>query len=275
MPEEKPYKNGPLWYLKVNEKRRLMGCVGKHYNSYASVAENLFRRQNSMNNAIACRVAPFALYMAFIALEELVRFCAGKGLFAFSERSLLFLYPVKAVSVAFVLYLFRKRYNEIVSAELIRPHVALAALVTGVGVFAMWITMDFPSATMGTLRGFNPNLLREDTARIFLTASRLAGAALVVPLMEELFWRSFLIRYIISPDFSQISIGRFTWPSFLITVVLFGFEHNLFLAGILAGVAYNMLLYLTRSLSACILAHGVTNLALGIYVLQTGKWYFW
>ncbi|MGA7827253.1 MAG: CPBP family glutamic-type intramembrane protease [Geobacteraceae bacterium] len=56
---------------------------------------------------------------------------------------------------------------------------------------------------------------------------------------------------------------------------MFGLEHNLFLAGIMAGIAYNLLLYRTKSLSACILAHGLTNLALGIYVLQTGKWYFW
>jgi CAAX prenyl protease-like protein len=139
----------------------------------------------------------------------------------------------------------------------------------------MWIIMDFPAAIMGTLRGFDPNFLREDAARIFLTASRLAGASLVVPVMEELFWRSFLIRYVISPDFSRIPIGSFTWPSFLITAVLFGLEHNLFVAGILAGIAYNLLLYYTRSLSACILAHAVTNFTLGVYVLQTGKWHFW
>jgi CAAX prenyl protease-like protein len=93
--------------------------------------------------------------------------------------------------------------------------------------------------------------------------------------MEELFWRSFLIRYVISPDFSRVPIGMFTWSSFLITAVLFGLEHNLFVAGILAGIAYNLLLYYTRSLSACILAHAITNFILGVYVLQTGKWHFW
>lgn len=225
--------------------------------------------------AVVCRVAPFALYMAFIALEEMLRFLAEKGHAAVAEQFWLFLYPVKAVSVALVLFLFRKQYTEINSGEFIRPATACAALALGLGVFAMWISMDFPAATMGTLRGYDPNLCRNDGVRLFLTASRLAGAALVVPFMEELFWRSFLIRFIISHDFTKVPIGRFTWPSFLITAVLFGLEHNLFLAGILAGILYNLLLYHSRSLSACILAHGVTNLALGVYVLQTGKWYFW
>ena len=58
--------------------------------------------------------------------------------------------------------------------------------------------------------------------------------------MEELFWRSSLVRYIISPDFSKIPIGRFTWPSFLITAVLFGQEHNQLLADMLAGLAYTI-----------------------------------
>jgi CAAX prenyl protease-like protein len=228
-----------------------------------------------MNNAVLSRIAPFSLYMVFIALEETLRFLAGKGLFTIPDTYLLCLYPLKVLSVAMVLYLFRKSYVEIRFRELFSPFISLAALIVGVAVFILWINLDQPFATMGTLRGFDPNIFGEEGMRFFLTTSRLAGAALVVPVMEELFWRSFLIRYIISPDFSKIPIGRFTWPSFLITTVLFGLEHNLFLAGILAGIAYNLLLYRTRSLSACIFAHGVTNLALGIYVLQTGKWYFW
>jgi CAAX prenyl protease-like protein len=93
--------------------------------------------------------------------------------------------------------------------------------------------------------------------------------------MEELFWRSWLLRYIISQDFKSVEIGRFTLPSFLIGTVMFGLEHNLWLAGIMAGALYSLLLYRTKSLAQCIVAHAVTNLLLGIYVLQTGKWYFW
>ncbi|RQW85136.1 MAG: CAAX prenyl protease-related protein [Geobacter sp.] len=241
----------------------------------ASVAEFIVWRKYTVKNAFYCRIAPFALYMLFIALEQLAHFLSGKGILNLTEQFYLFLYPIKVISVAILLFVLRKSYTEVTFREVFRPRIAFAALGVGICVFVLWINMDMKQAVMGTMRGFNVDLVEDDMVRIFLVLSRLAGAALVVPIMEELFWRSFLIRYIISPDFTKVPIGRFTWPSFLIASVLFGLEHNLFLAGIMAGLAYNLLLYRTRSLSACIVAHGVTNLALGVYVLQTGKWYFW
>ncbi len=106
-------------------------------------------------------------------------------------------------------------------------------------------------------------------------AFRLVGATVVVPIMEEFFWRGFLIRWIINNDFRKVPIGAVSWPSFLLTTILFASEHNRWLVGLVAGVAYNLLLYRTKSLYACIVGHGVTNLALAIYVLATGEWSFW
>lgn len=108
-----------------------------------------------------------------------------------------------------------------------------------------------------------------------MAAVRLAGAALVVPLMEELFWRSFLLRWLVRPDFRRVSLGTFTVQSFLIATVLFGLEHNLWLSGLVAGVAYTALLYRSKNLWSCIVAHGVTNLALGVHVLVTQQWHWW
>jgi len=213
--------------------------------------------------------------MAFIALDEGLRFLSGKGILTLSAQSFYYLYPLKALSVALLLFLYRKSYPEIDFRDLHKPSATLISIVTGITVYVLWINMDFPFAIMGSPSGFNPNLFQGDTTRIFMTAARLSGAVLVVPVMEELFWRSFLVRYVVNQDFSKVPIGLFTWPSFLITVMLFGFEHNLFLAGIMAGIAYNLLLYYTRSLSHCIVAHAVTNLALGIYVISSGKWCFW
>ncbi len=106
-------------------------------------------------------------------------------------------------------------------------------------------------------------------------AIRLFGASVVVPIMEELFWRGFIIRWIINADFRRVNIGRFTWTSFITTSVLFGLEHNRWCVGILAGVLYNLLLYRTKSLYACIIAHGITNLGLGVYVITAHQWAFW
>ena len=135
--------------------------------------------------------------------------------------------------------------------------------------------MDWTLGSAGVPDGFNPALLPGQSTQITMTVFRIAGAVLVVPLMEELFWRSFLIRYIIDKNFDTVRMGTFTWVSFLLTVVLFGLEHNYIYAGIMAGIVYNLLLYRTRSLAHCVLSHAVTNLALAIYVLFTGKWQFW
>ncbi len=106
-------------------------------------------------------------------------------------------------------------------------------------------------------------------------AIRLLGSSIIVPVMEELFWRSFLLRYLVNPDFRRIPIGTFTPSALAISVVLFGIEHNQWFAGIIAGLLYTLLLHRTKSLFSCIVAHAVTNFLLGIYVLTTEQWQYW
>jgi hypothetical protein len=108
-----------------------------------------------------------------------------------------------------------------------------------------------------------------------LVLVRIAGAALVVPVMEELFWRSFLMRWIESSDFEAVDPSRIRMKSFVITVVLFGFEHNLWLAGMVAGVVFNALFMRHRTLWSPILGHSVTNGLLGVWVVATGNWSYW
>ncbi|MCE1226571.1 MAG: CAAX prenyl protease-related protein, partial [Geobacteraceae bacterium] len=104
---------------------------------------------------------------------------------------------------------------------------------------------------------------------------RIIGASIIVPIMEELFWRSFLLRYLIDVDFESVPLGTYTPSSFLITIILFGFEHHLILAGIAAGLAYNLLLYKTRSLALCIVSHSITNIILAGYVVCYMRWDLW
>ena len=223
----------------------------------------------------SCRYLPFVVFMGFIGLDECIRFLAGQGLFKLEATTLYYLYPLKALTVGGILFLFRKNYSELSIKDLANIPQTLAACGVGLLVFVLWIMMDWTLGIGGTPQGFNPLNLPGRNTQIVLTAFRIAGAVLVVPLMEELFWRSFLIRYIIDKNFDTIRIGTFTWASFLITVVLFGLEHNYILAGIMAGIFYNLLLYKSRSLIQCVAAHAVTNLALAVYVILTGKWQFW
>lgn len=227
------------------------------------------------NNSAFYRYLPFAVFIGFIGVDELLRFLAGQGLFKLEATALYYLYPIKTLTVGYLLFRYRKKYHELNFKDLVNFPATLAACAVGLLVFALWINMDWTLGSSGAPQGFNPTLLPGRNIQITMIFFRIAGAVLVVPLMEELFWRSFLIRYIIDTNFDNVRMGTFTWASFLITVVLFGLEHNFIYAGIMAGLFYNVLLYRTRSLAQCVLAHAVTNLALAIYVVSTGLWQFW
>jgi len=221
------------------------------------------------------RYIPFAVFMAFIGLDELLRFLAGKGFFTLTETSLYYVYPVKALVVGWLLFYYRHFYNELSLKDLKNIPETVTVFLVGLLVFVLWINMDWTFAASGSPQGFNPLLLPDGGIRIFMILFRVAGAVIIVPIMEELFWRSYLIRYLVASDIEKVAIGTFTWFSFLATIVLFGLEHHFIFAGMMAGVIYNFILYKTRSLMQCVLAHAVTNLSLAVYVILTNKWYFW
>jgi uncharacterized protein len=221
------------------------------------------------------RYLPFAVFMAFIGLNEVLQALAQHGIFRLDPTLLYYLYPLKTLVVGYLLFRYRNVYDELKIKDLSKIGTTLAVLCVGLLVCLLWVQMDWTLDGSPSPAGFNPSLLPDPAVRVVMTCVRIAGAVLVVPLMEELFWRSFLIRYLIDSNFAKVTTGTFTWGSFLITVALFGAEHNYIYAGIMAGVVYNLVLYKTRSLSQCVLAHAVTNLVLAIYVVATGNWQFW
>lgn len=217
------------------------------------------------------RVLPFAVYMVFIFVFDLLKPLIPEGVMLDNFTAIT--YPVKILAVTGILIYYWKSYDELRFDQLKAVHV-LGALATGVIVFVLWINMDWDFAALGSSKAYDPHILPGNIYYSYL-AVRLAGTALVVPVFEEIFWRSFVLRYIINHDFTVVKIGAFTWMSFVISSLLFGSEHYLWLAGIMAGVFYNLLLYWSRSIYVCIIAHSVTNLLLGIYVIRTGSWQFW
>jgi len=222
------------------------------------------------------RLLPFAVYLFFLALAEVIAWVSPhfSAVAALGQWANLWIYPLKTAAVLAVLVYFWPCYDELNVKRTVTTRDVLLAAITGVVVYVLWVRMDWPWATQGQPGGYNP-LLAGDRMEKVLVAVRLAGAVIVVPVMEELFWRSFLLRYLISPRFQTVPLGTFTVFSFLATIVLFGLEHHLWLAGMMAGAAYTFLLYATRRLWPSIIAHAVTNLALGTHVLLTQEWYWW
>lgn len=230
-----------------------------------------------VKNAWFPRVFPFLLFICFIAVERLIDLLSQYYDFMqpVAEYDGYILYPIKTVSVMAVLLLFWNRYTEVNMRQVYSWKNLFIGFVAGIAVFLLWINMDRGFAVIGKSEGYDPFLAGPPILVYLLISFRLFGAAVVVPVFEELFWRSFVVRYLIDQKFENIPVGKFTWPSFIISSVLFGFEHNLWLAGIIAGISYSLVLYYTKSLSTAILSHGVTNLLLGVYVLATGNWHFW
>jgi CAAX prenyl protease-like protein len=223
------------------------------------------------------RIFPFLLFVSFIALEGLLNTLSTyyPHLTTFAEYDSYIFYPVKTVLVAVVLLLLWNRYTEIDMKKGFSVKNLLIGFAAGVAVFVLWINMDMKFAVMSEPKPYNPFIFDNSILFYLIISFRLFGASVVVPVFEEIFWRSFVIRYIINPRFEDVPIGTFTWISFIISSILFGLEHNLWLAGIMAGVSYSLILYYTRSLVIAIFSHGITNLLLGIYVLSTGNWQFW
>ncbi len=231
----------------------------------------MMNKESLVNSPGFRRILPFAAYMVFILAADLIQPLLPPGVL--SDNFAAVIYPIKILAVTAILIFYWKSYDELRLDNLKMIHYAVAFL-TGIAVFVLWINMDWEFATLGASESYDPGTLSGAGYYSFI-AVRLAGSSLVVPVFEEIFWRSFVLRYFIDQDFTRVKIGTFTWASFLITSVLFGSEHHLWLAGIMAGVLYNCLLYWSKNISVCIFAHGVTNLLLGIYVVKTGSWQFW
>jgi hypothetical protein len=150
----------------------------------------------------------------------------------------------------------------------------------GIGILALllWIAPQQWLAAAPRMEGFDPAFFgATGWPYVVNVVVRFVRLVVIVPLLEEIFWRGFLLRYLINEDFTKVPFGTFSWLSFGVVTAGFCVEHSLpdYPAAILTGILYNWVAYRTRSLSSCVLVHAVTNLLLGIYVLQTGQWGFW
>jgi hypothetical protein len=202
-------------------------------------------------------VLPFALFAACTYAGPLLDLPAGPA------------YIVKTLIVGASLVLLRRSFQ----GE-IRVTFSLEAVLAGVAVFGAWILLDDLYPHIGQ-SFFNPYAGAAGGAAMVYIAFRMVGAVLVVPVMEEIFWRSFALRFVLRSDFRSVPLGRFSWYAFILVSLLFGLEHHRWLAGIIAGLVYAGLLFRSRNLFVPILSHAVTNLLLGLYVLWTREWTFW
>jgi CAAX prenyl protease-like protein len=93
---------------------------------------------------------------------------------------------------------------------------------------------------------------------------------IVVPPLEEVFYRSFGYRYLIKYDFQKVPLNQFDGIAFTMVPVVFGLLHPQWLAGIMCGFAYQWLVLRKNRLGDAMTAHAITNFLLGVYVVWKG-----
>ncbi len=208
------------------------------------------------------RIAPFAVFVILTALQG-----------EFGPQSRYWLYLVKTLIGAWMIWEARPFVEEM------RWKISWEAVAVGIVIFAVWVGLDGLYPRLAKVEGsWNPNEEYGAGSPMawFYSIIRIGGSSIVVPPIEEVFYRSFLYRYFVKIDFRTMPFSRFHALSFVVTSVIFGLMHpDRWLAGILCGLAYQGLAIHKNRLGDAMTAHAVTNFLLGLWVVATQAWSFW
>ena len=210
-------------------------------------------------------VGPFAVFMLWLALDRYIPLS----------------YPAKELvrDVVLVAAIFGFSRHVLPTRA---PH-WLASIALGIAVFALWIAPDaiFPAwrghwLFQNGITGHLKTSIPPAELTPLMLILRTARAALLVPVIEELFWRGWLVRWLQDSRFERVPLGQFTPLAFWATTLLFAAEHGPYWeVGLLCGMIYNWWMWRTKSLGDLIVVHAVTNLALSLYVIATARWTLW
>ena len=223
------------------------------------------RFQQSPYFTYLVRIVPFAAFAALTLAQ-------GR----FGENGAYWIYALKTVLGAILIWIVWAHVKEM------RWNFSWEAIVAGVAVFFAWVGLDgfypFPTFLFGErAAAFNPLESYGDGSAIALTfiVVRILGSSLVVPMLEEVFYRSFLYRCLIKTDFLGVPLNSFNLTAFLVVGAGFGFNHYEWLPGIICAFIFQGLVIRKGRLGDAITAHAITNFLLGLWVVFRSAYYFW
>ncbi len=221
----------------------------------------------NFSSAALARIIPFAAFMGLLAL---------RGHLPESQSiDPRWIYGLSVLIVGGLLAWFWRDYGELVRQNLPSRREVQWSICVGLLVFGLWIHLDASWMQLGEPSASFLPLDAEGRLIWPLIALRWIGAALIVPVMEELFWRSYLMRWIESPQFETVNPQRVGPKAIVLSTFVFMLAHTLWLAAIVAGLAYAWLYVRTGKLWTAVIAHAVTNGVLGLWVIHSGQWQFW
>jgi exosortase E/protease (VPEID-CTERM system) len=216
------------------------------------------KSRHDLHNATAAYLTPF---LAILAASMISR--AASGGFEW-------LYPLRFVAAAAVLWFFRSEYLKL------NWRFGWFSVTAGVAVFGIWLGLDMMTGTHAQnaiaagLASLSP------PSRIAWLVFRTVAAVVTVPIAEELAFRGFLIRRLSSADFESLSPRHYTYIALLVSSVAFGLLHGeRWLAGTIAGLIYAAAFLRRGRIGDAVVAHATTNALLAAFVLIGGKWDLW
>jgi exosortase E/protease (VPEID-CTERM system) len=193
------------------------------------------------------------------------------GMFTTAASSdLEWLYPLRFLAAAAVLWAMRGRYSAL------DWRFTWFGPFVGTLIFALWIAVDVALKTAHS--DAMPSALAAVSAPVRITwiLFRVLAAIVTVPIAEELAFRGFLIRRIVSAYFEALPMTTFTWLGLAISSLAFGLLHGqLWLAGTLAGLLYAWAMLRRGRIGEAVIAHATTNALLAAYVLAFHRWHLW
>ena len=223
--------------------------------------------------ALAAYAAPFVVFMLGLALVSVVQsFAPAENAPLWLAEPKYWVFPLQAIVCGVLLVWFWKYY------DWGKKWHTVLGIAAGLVVLVLWISPQGIFGAAPRTDGFNPDTFAGNPSLWWSTvALRFLRLVIIVPLLEEIFWRGFLMRYLIKEDFTKVPFGEFSPIAFSVVTLMFGLAHwgPDFLPAIITCVIYNFVAVKTKSLACCVIAHAVTNLGLGIYIMQTKQWGFW
>ncbi|MBK8094000.1 MAG: CAAX prenyl protease-related protein [Verrucomicrobiaceae bacterium] len=244
----------------------------------------------ALRSPAAAHIVPLALFMLLGMTTGLFQI-KNSELPWYVRQPELWLYPAQTLICGALLLYYRRHYTLVPWRGL---GLALVFAVVGIAAWVLpaWLREALVAAGHAPqdwwewlgmkerLEGFDPTIVRDSGAGYACTVlMRFARMTLVVPFVEELFWRGFLMRYLVDPDrdFEKIPFGTHRWRVFWIVTALVVVAHQP--ADYIGAFIWAALMYAlavrTRSLGACVVMHAAGNLLLGLYVMKTAQWGFW
>jgi CAAX prenyl protease-like protein len=221
-------------------------------------------REQLERSPIRARIVPYVLIVLLTAFQD-----------GFEGPGRYWLYLAKMLVGLWCIWEMRSLVPEM------RWAFSWEAVVVGVGVCVMWVGIDpyyaHNEVLMNAGAPWNPvkQFGEGSFMGLFFVAVRTFGSAIVVPPIEETFFRSFLYRYFVRTEFTTMPFNRVHWLSLVVTSACFGAVHYQWLAGFLCGLSYQWLVIRKNRLGDAMTAHAITNFLLGVWIYWRGDWKFW